>query len=142
MANRAALAVVASRIRLTVWLPGSRPARAMMRGAVGFWPGMLGLGQAVPDSFAEVGQHQVGAVDPVAGGAEVHADWAEGGAPGGAVFHQPDGLRPVRVGAGAGVDAELGLQGRGDFSGADEPDQAPGEGGREKENSRAGSRGG
>ena len=128
MANRAALAVVASRIRLTVWLSGSRPASAMIRG-----PSVSGqasrLGEALPGPVAEIGEHQVGAVDLVAGGAEVLADRAEGGAPAGAVFHQPNGLRPVRVGAGAGVDAQLGLQRRGDLSGGDEADQAAGVGG-------------
>ena len=78
-------------------------------GAVGLWPGLLGLGEVLPGPVAEIGEHQVGAVDLVAGGAEVLADRAEGGAAAGAVFHQPDGLRPVRVGAGAGVDAQLGL---------------------------------
>ena len=44
-----------------------------------------------------------------------------------AVFHQPGGPGLVGVGAGAGVDAQLGLQRLADRAGADEPDQAPGE---------------
>jgi hypothetical protein len=83
----------------------------------------------LPGPFVEVGEHQVGPVDLVAGGAEVLADRAQGGAPAGAVFDEPDGLRPVGVGAGAGVDAQLGLQRGGDLAGVDEPDQAAREGG-------------
>ena len=98
-------------------------------GSVGFWPGLFGLGEALPGPLVEFGQHQVGPVELVAGGAEVLADRAEGGAPAGAVLHEPEGLRPVRVGAGAGVDAQLGLERRGDLAGADEADQAPGEDG-------------
>ena len=83
----------------------------------------------MPGPFVAFGQHQVGPVDLVAGGGEVLADRAEGGAPAGAVVHEPGGLRAVRVGAGAGVDAQLGLERRGDLPGADEADQAPGEDG-------------
>jgi hypothetical protein len=94
-------------------------------GSVGLRPGLLRRHEAaLPGPFVEVGEHQVGPVDLVAGGAEVLPDRAEGGAPAGAVFDEPDGLRPVRVGAGAGVDAQLGLQRRGDLPGADEADQA------------------
>ena len=73
------------------------------------------------------GEQGVGAVDLVAGGAEVLPDRAEVGAAGDAVFHQPGGLRPVSVGGGAGVDAQLGLQRVADGPGADEADQALGE---------------
>ena len=44
-----------------------------------------------------------------------------------AVFQEPGGLRLVRVGAGAGVFAQLGLEVRVDRSGFDEADQAVGE---------------
>ena len=81
----------------------------------------------MPGAGAEAGQHDVGAVDLVAGGAEVLADRAEVGAAGGAVVHEPGGLRLVGVGAGAGVDAQLGLQRLADRAGADEADQALGE---------------
>ena len=73
------------------------------------------------------GEQGVGAVDLVAGGAEVLPDRAEVGAAGDAVLHQPGGLGPVSVGGGAGVDAQLGLQRRADRSGLDEADQALGE---------------
>jgi hypothetical protein len=53
-------------------------------GAVGLWPGLLRLGEAVPGPLVEFGQHQVGPVDLVAGGAEVLGDRAEGDAPAGA----------------------------------------------------------
>jgi hypothetical protein len=69
----------------------------------------------------------VGTVDLVTGGAEVLPDRAEVGAAGDAVLHQPDGLGLVGVGAGAGVDAQLGLQRVADRPGADEADQALGE---------------
>jgi hypothetical protein len=52
------------------------------------------------------GQQGVGAVDLVAGGAEILPDRAEVGAAGDAVLHQPGSLRMVGVGdPGAGVDA-------------------------------------
>jgi hypothetical protein len=73
------------------------------------------------------GEQGVGAVDLVAGSAEVLPDRAEIGAAGDAVLHQPGGLGPVRVGGGAGVDAQLGLQRVADGPGADEADQAAGE---------------
>jgi hypothetical protein len=75
----------------------------------------------------EFGEHQVGPVELVAGGAEVLADRPEVGAPAGAVGREPGGLGVVRVGAGAGVDAQLGLERLADRSGLDEVDQAPGE---------------
>ena len=81
----------------------------------------------VPGAGVRAGEQGVGAVDLVAGGAEVLPDRAEVGAAGDAVFHQPGGLRLVGVGAGAGVDAQLGLQRVADGSGADEADQALGE---------------
>ncbi|MGO8958553.1 MAG: hypothetical protein ACLQFR_14475 [Streptosporangiaceae bacterium] len=75
----------------------------------------------------EAGEHEVGAVGLVAGGAEVLADRAEVGAAGGAVAGEPGGLGVVWVGSRAGVDAQLGLQGRADRSALDEADQALGE---------------
>ena len=52
---------------------------------------------------------------------------AEVGAAGDAVFHQPGGLRPVGVGGGAGVEAQLGLQRVTDGPGVHEADQGAGE---------------
>src|SRR6266566_1996071 len=79
---------------------------------------------AVSGLIVESCEHGVGAVDLVAGRAEVLADGAEVGAAGGAVLHEPGGFRLVCVGAGAGVDAQLGLERRADRSGFDEADQA------------------
>src|SRR6266571_8684674 len=81
----------------------------------------------VPVSGVGGGEQGVGAVDLVAGRAEVLPDRAEVGAAGDAVLHQPGGLRPVRVGGGAGVNAQLGLQRVTDGPGTDEADQAAGE---------------
>jgi hypothetical protein len=97
-----------------------------MPGAFGLGPGWLRCAAVVPGAGA--GEQGVGAVDLVAGGAEVLPDRAEVGAAGDAVFHEPGGLRMVGVGGpGAGVDAQLGLQRVADRSGADEADQALGE---------------
>jgi hypothetical protein len=46
-------------------------------------------------------------VDLVTSAAEVLADRAEVGAAGDAIFHEPDGLRLIRTGPRAGVDAQL-----------------------------------
>ena len=81
----------------------------------------------MPGPGVGVGEQGVGAVDLVAGGAEVLADRAEAGAAGDAVFHEPGGLCLVGVGAGAGVEAQLGLERVADGAGADEADQAVGE---------------
>ena len=81
----------------------------------------------MPGAGVSAGEHGVGAVDLVAGGAEVLADRAEVVAAGDAVLHQPGGLGLVGVGAGAGVEAQLGLQRLADGPGADEADQALGE---------------
>ena len=75
---------------------------------------------AVMEAF----KHGVGAVDLVAGGAEVLADRAEIGAAGDAVLHQPRGLRLIGVGAGASVDAQLGFEPVADRAGIDGADQA------------------
>ena len=121
------LAVAASRTRVTVPVSGSWRARAVIRG-----PSVSGQAAsgARPRCRAGrgAGEQGVGAVDLVAGGAEVLPDRAEVGAAGDAVLHQPGGLRLVGVGgAGAGVDAQLGLQRVADGAGADEADQAAGE---------------
>ena len=97
------------------------------RGAVDLGPGWRGSCHALPYPLAEVGEHEVGAVDLVAGGAEVLPDRAEAGAAAGAVAVEPGGLEMVRVGAGAGVDAQLGLQLGADGAGAGEAGQAAGE---------------
>jgi hypothetical protein len=68
----------------------------------------------------------VQAADLVAGDGEVLPDRAKVGAAMQAVSQQPGGLRLVRIGAGAGVLAKLGLEVRGDRSGVDEVDQAMG----------------
>ena len=52
------------------------------RGAVSFRPGLRGRDLALPDPVVEAGEHEVGAVDLVAGGAEVLPDRAQGGAAG------------------------------------------------------------
>ena len=121
------LAVVASRTRVTVPVSGSWRARAVIRGPS--VSGQAGSGARPPRRAraCSAGEQDVGAVDLVAGGAEVLPDRAEVGAAGDAVFHQPGGLGLVRVGAGAGVEAQLGLQRLADRAGADEPDQAAGE---------------
>jgi hypothetical protein len=75
----------------------------------------------------EVGEHQVGPVELVASVAEVLADRPEASAPAGAVCREPGGLRMIRIGPGAGVDAQLGLERLADRSGLDEVDQALGE---------------
>ena len=120
------LAVVASRTRVTVPVSGSWRARAVIRGPS--VSGQDGSG-ARPRCRARAPAEQgVGAVDLVAGGAEVLPDRAEVGAAGDAVLEEPGGLRMVGVGgAGAGVDPQLGLQRLADRAGADETDQAAGE---------------
>ena len=93
-------------------------------GPFGLGPGWFRCPAVVPGPGA--GEQGVGAVDLVAGRAEVLPDRTEVGAAGDAVLHQPGGLRPVSVGGGAGVDAQLGLQRVTDGPGADEADQAAG----------------
>ncbi len=97
------------------------------RGSVGLGPGLAGGGCAFPCPLVEVGEHEVGAVDLVAGGAEVLPDRAQAGAAAGAIAGEPGRLEMVRVGAGAGVDAQLGLQLGADGTGAGEAGQAAGE---------------
>ena len=120
------LAVVVSRTSVTVPVSGSWRARAVMRGPS--VSGQAGSGALPPRRARAPGEQGVGAVDLVAGGAEVLPDRAEVGAAGDAVFHEPGGLRMVGVGGpGAGVDAQLGLQRMADGARADEADQALGE---------------
>ena len=113
-------------MRLTVWLSGLAWARAMIWGSVGLGPGRRGAA-ALQGPLVDLGQHEVGAVDLVAGSAEVLADPADVVAAGAAVCQQPGSLRLVRVVPRAGVDAQLGLQLRADRAGVDEADQAAGE---------------
>ena len=96
-------------------------------GAVGFRPGLLGGGVALPGPVAECGQHDVGSVDLVAGGAEVRADRLDVRAPLGAVAQELGGLRLVRVAGGAGVDSQVCFEGLADAAGFGEVDQAAGE---------------
>jgi hypothetical protein len=123
----AMLAVVVSRTRVTVPVPGSWRARAVIRGPA--VSGQAGSGALPP--------HRARACAP-ASRVSARSIWsqaapkfsptrAEVGAAGDAVFHQPGGLRLVREGAGAGVDAQLGLQRMADVPGADEADQVLGE---------------
>jgi hypothetical protein len=92
--------------------------------------GAVGLGRgrrvaaALQGPFLHLGQHEVGAVDLVAGGAEVPVGLADVFAAGAAVFKQLGGLRLVRVVRRAAADARLGLERRADRSGVDKADQA------------------
>jgi hypothetical protein len=90
-------------------------------------PCLLGVDAALAHPVVELGQDHVGPVDLVADGGEVLPDRAEVGAPVDGVSQQPGGVRLVRVGAGAGVPAQLGLEVRADRAGLDEADQAAGE---------------
>jgi len=97
------------------------------RGRLDLRPRPLGVCSAVPGAV-EAFEHGVGAVDLVAGGGEVLADRADVGAAGDAVLQEPADFGLVGVGAGAGVDAELGFEGMADGSGLEEADKALGEG--------------
>ncbi len=97
------------------------------RGSVGLWPGLPGLAGAVPGPLVQLSQHHVGPVDLVTSAADVLADRPAGGAPADAVFHQPGGLRLVRVGSRTCVDAQLCLDRLADRSGLGAADQALGE---------------
>ena len=87
----------------------------------------LGDGLAVSSAVVEAFEQGVGAVELVAGGGEVLADRADLGAAGDAVLQEPTDFGLVGVGAGAGVDAQLGFEGVADGAGFDEADQALGE---------------
>ena len=96
-------------------------------GAIGLRPGRFGLGMAVSAPVVKSGQHDISAVDLIAGRAEVLADGAEVGAAGHAVLHEPGSLELVGICAGAGMNAQLNLERWADCSGLGELDQAPGE---------------
>jgi hypothetical protein len=82
----------------------------------------------VSGAVVQAFEDRVGAVDLVAGGAEVLADRADLGAAGDAVLQEAGGFGLVGVGAGAGVDAQLGLERVADGAGLDEADEALGQG--------------
>ena len=113
MANMTALAVVVSRTRVTVWVSGLRLARATGPGSSISGRCPLGVRSAVPGAVVEAFEQGVGAVELVAGGGEVLADRADVGAAGDAVLQEAADFGLVGVGAGAGVDAQLGLERRG-----------------------------
>ena len=79
-------------MRVVAGQDGDERVRGIGRGLPGAASG------AVPVPVAEVGEHEVGAVHLVAGGAEVVRDRAEVGAAGGAVLHEPGGLGLVEIG--------------------------------------------
>ena len=106
---------------------GVRVSQGSDLGFAGLGPGLPGLGSAVSGLLVAGGEHDVGAVDLVAGGAEVLPDRSEFGSAGDAVLHEPGGFGPVRVVAGTGVDAQLRFERRADRAGFDEADQALGE---------------
>ena len=91
-------------------------------GAIGLRPGRLGLGTAVSAPVVEAGQHDISAVELIAGHAEILADRAKVGAAGHAVLHEPGGLELIGIIAGAGVDAQLCLERWADCSGLGEVD--------------------
>ena len=79
-----------------IWFCGSWRART-----VGSDPSLSGVAcgaaaGAVPVPVVGVGEHEVGAIHLVAGGAEIIRDRAEVGAAGDAVLHEPGGLGPGR----------------------------------------------
>ena len=123
-----ALAVVVSRTRVTVWVSGLRLARATGPGSS--ISGRFRSGWARPcrarswRSLSRVSARS----SLVAGGGEVLADRADVGAAGDAVLQEPADFGLVGVGAGAGVDAQLGFEGVADGAGLDEADEALGEG--------------
>jgi hypothetical protein len=120
------LAVVVLRMRLIFWGLGVLAGQGQYPGSVGLGPGLLGEGAASVDPVMETCQH-VGSVDLIARAAEVLAERAEVGPAVDAVLHELGGLRLVRVGARASVDAQLGLERRADGPGFGEADQALGE---------------
>jgi hypothetical protein len=127
IAKTTALAVVVSRTRVTVRLSGLRLARATGPGPSISGHVRSGVRPAVSGPVVKTGEHGVGAVDLVAGGGEIFADWADLEAAGGGVLEEPGGFGLVGVGAGAGVDAQLGFEGVANGAGFDEANQALGE---------------
>ena len=122
-----ALAVVASRTRDDGLAFGVAAGQGDGPGFVDFRRRSLGVGTAVPGAVVKAFEQGVGAVDLVAGDGEVLADRADVGAAGDAVLQEAADFGLVGVGAGAGVDAELGFEGVADGAGFDEADQAVGE---------------
>ena len=122
-----AMLAVASRIKLTVWPLGSRRARAINCGPSAYVRVRCGV-RAVSDPLAQIGQHEVGAVDLVADDAEVLSYRTGVGTPADAVPQEAGGLWLVGVGvSGAGVDQQLGPECLADRASANEADQAAGE---------------
>ena len=113
---------------MTVWVSGLRLARATGPGSSISGRCPLGVGSAVSGAVVEAFEQGVGAVELVAGGGEVLADGADVGAAGDAVLQEAADFGLVGVGAGAGVDAQLGLERVADGAGLDEADEALGEG--------------
>ena len=91
-------------------------------GTIGLRPGRLGLRAAVSAPVVEAGQHDISAVELIAGHAEILADRAKVGAAGHEVLHEPGGLELIGIIAGAGVDAQLCLERWADCSGLGEVD--------------------
>ena len=58
-----AVLALSARTRLTVWVSGSRRAKARMRGPLYVGPGLLGNGAALSYPVAEPCEHHVGPVD-------------------------------------------------------------------------------
>jgi hypothetical protein len=81
------------------------------RGAFGVWPGLPGAGEGVPGLLVEVCEHDVGAVDLVAGAAEVLADGAEVGAAGDYPRWRPSG-QPVEYPSDSALLSFVGLRRR------------------------------
>ena len=115
------IGVVASRMRLTVWLSGFRWAggrRSRARPARG--------GEAFHGPVVEPGEHHAGLVDLIASAAEILADRAEVGAAADGVFQQPTARDGSVLGAGADAHAQLHLERRADHAGLGETAQASG----------------
>ena len=124
----AAADVAASRTRVTVPVSGSWRARAVIRGPSVSGQAGSGARPPAPGAGVRAGEQGVGAVDLVAGGAEVPARPGRGRCRGRCSI--PSAGRPAAWsgvgGPGAGVEAQLGLQRLADGAGADEADQAAG----------------
>jgi hypothetical protein len=94
-------------------------------GSIG--PSGFGGLDVVAVAVVEFGEHQVGAVELVAGGGEVRAEGVGVGAAGDAVVQEPGSLGAVGVGGGAGVGAQVVVQVAGDGAGLGEGGQGAGE---------------
>ena len=122
------LAVVASRTRVTVPVVGVVAGQGGDPGSVGLGPRLLrqALWRAGPVACRPASMTSARSIWSQAA-PKFSPTGPRLGAAGDAVFHEPGGLGLVRVGAGAGVDAQLGLQRLADRAGVDEADQAAGE---------------